>query len=146
MFAGLTFLCISGWLGWWTWVKLARWPRTDAMLVSKNISDVGARLVFRYYASGHRVTAVGFVWGPPASVRSALEAWTPGTTQRISYDPLNPSELEPIHGYKWGTWGGSIANALFSALFWVGGLFVYRGSYDNSGGSPDIEQSMLSKG
>lgn len=145
MLAGLIFLCISGWLGWWTWVKLARWPRVDATLVSKNISDVGARLVFSYYAGGYRITGVGFVWGPSASVRSALESWAPGTTQRISYDPADPSEVEPIHGYIWGTWGGSIAPAMFSALFWVGGVFAYRGSYDNSGDSPNVEQSVLSK-
>jgi hypothetical protein len=141
IFAGLVFLCMGGWLCWGTWVKLVRWPQVDATLVSKDVSEVGARLVFHYYASGHRVTGVGFVWGSPASVGSALESWVRGTTHRISYDPKEPSELEPMHDYAWGRWGGPVGSALLGAVFLFGGVFVYRGSYGNSDASPHPEES-----
>ena len=51
--------------------------------VSKDISMVGARLVFRYQSRGQQITGVGFRWGSEEGVRAVLESYQPGTIQKI---------------------------------------------------------------
>ncbi len=126
IFAGLVMLFLSGWLARLEWIKVAKWPRTDAVLVSKDVSEVGARLVFRYQFYRRRVTGTGFVWGPRQRVESDLASWSPGTTQQIGYDPENPAEVEPMHGDISMRFYVPVAAALIGAFFLCAGTAVYR--------------------
>lgn len=129
VFAGLFLLSLAGWLAWGQWVSVAKWPRTNAVLVSKGISSVGARLVFKYDIGGRRITGLGFRWGSDNAVRNDLRTYEPGTIQRISYDPDDPSQVETILGYSWDLFRAPIAAAAFGVLFVAGGAVVYRWSY-----------------
>jgi len=127
---GLALLGLAGWMAWGQWVKVARWPRTNAILISKDISSVGARLVFRYEAKAQRFTGVGFRFGSEKSVRKALAAYEPGTIQKIAYDPEDPTQVETMLSDSWKLFMGSIYASVFGIVFLVGGVIVYRWSYD----------------
>jgi hypothetical protein len=129
VFVGLVLFGLAGWFAWSQWVKVARWPRANAILMSKEISSVGARLVFQYEAKGQRFTGLGFRFGSEETVRNALEAYDPGTIQKISYDPEDPTQVETILSYSWELFIGSISAAVFGIFFVVGGVAVYRWSY-----------------
>jgi Protein of unknown function (DUF3592) len=129
MLIGLTVLGLSGWLAWVHWVSVARWPQTNAVLVSKDISTVGARLVFRYAVYGRTLTGVGFCWGSEASVRTALESYSPGTIHRIAYDPADPRQVEANLHYNWALFGGPISFAVFAAVVIGGGVLLYRSGW-----------------
>lgn len=82
------------------WVRMTRWPHVNAVLISKDISRGGARMMFQYEVGGYRVTGVGFRWGDANMVRAALESYEPGTVQRISYDPEDPRRVETVLSYS----------------------------------------------
>jgi Protein of unknown function (DUF3592) len=128
MIAGLVFIAFGCWLAWLQWVKLSRWPQTDAVLISKEISEVGARLVLRYEVNGQRFTSIGFRFGSEQTVRNRMASIKPGTTQKISYDPTDPSVVEPILGSAWESFMGPLSSCVFGALFIAGGVIVYRWS------------------
>jgi len=121
---------MAGWLAWGEWITVAHWPRTNAILISKDISSVGARLVFQYEVDGRRFTGRAFRFGSEKTVRNDLEAYEPGTIQKISYDPEDPSQVETILSYSWELFKGSISAAVFGIFFVIGGVVVYRWSYD----------------
>jgi len=127
---GVVLLGLAGWLAWGQWVKVARWPRANAILISKDISSVGARLVFQYEAKGQMFTGLAFRFGSEKAVRNTLEAYEPGTVQKISYDPEDPTQVETILRYSLELFMGSIAAAVFGILFVAGGVVVYRWSYE----------------
>jgi hypothetical protein len=126
---GLAGLGMGGWLAHSQWARVARWPRTDALLISKDISKAGARLVFQYEAAGRQSTGVGFRWGSEKTVRAALESYQPGTVQKISYDPENPGSVETILSYSWELFFAPISATVISVLLIAGGVVVYRWSY-----------------
>lgn len=121
--AGLSLVGISCWLAWNGWVRISRWPQTNALLVSKDLSKVGARLVFRYQVYGRALTGVGFRWGSETSVRSAMQSYTPGTIHRIAYNPEDPFEIEPTLQYNWSPIEFGV---LMACLFVGGGAVFYR--------------------
>jgi hypothetical protein len=124
--SGMILLGVSSWLAWDEWISVARWPRANAVLISKDISNVGARLVFQYEIGGLRVTGVGFRWGSKLTMRNALESYEPGTVQTISYDPQDPGEVEPILGDSWGLFKAPAVLAAFSILLIAAGIGDYR--------------------
>jgi hypothetical protein len=87
---------------------VAKWPRTNAVLIHKDISSVGGRLVFEYEVRGQRFTGVGFCWGTESLVQYALTTHGVGTTHEISYDPEDPSQIEPIQIPGWARLMGPI--------------------------------------
>jgi hypothetical protein len=137
---GLIFFLLSGWMAWKAWRSVARWPQTNAVLVSKHISRAGARLMFRYPVYGRTLTGVGFRWGSEASVEHALESYIPGTVHRIAYNPLHPSEVEPSLQFDYLV-QGPIAASLFAALFIIGGWAVFRWSKPHGETSRDGQES-----
>lgn len=122
---GLSALGLASWLVRDGWIRVARWPRTNATLMSKEISAAGARLVFQYEAGGRRFTGIALRWGSERTVRAALEAYLPGTVQRISYNPKNPGEVETVLSYTWELFRAPFAAAFLGAIFVVGGMVVY---------------------
>jgi hypothetical protein len=129
VFVGLVLFGLAARLAWGQWVRVARWPRTDAILMSKDISSVGARLVFQYEANGQRFTGLGFRFGSEKTVRNTLEAYEPGTVQKISYDPEDPTQVETNLSYSWELFLGPVSAAVFGVFSVVGGVAVYRWSY-----------------
>ena len=128
IFVGVTVFGISCWLACGAWARVAHWPRTNAILVRKEISWVGARLTFDYEAEGHRLTGVAFRWGSERTVRSALESYEPGTAHRISYDPDDPAQVETILTYNWALFKAPVSGIVISLLLIFGGAMVYRWS------------------
>ncbi len=110
------------------WIRVAEWPRTNGTLISKDISRVGARLIFHYYAGGRRFTGLAFRFGSEKSVRAALEFYEPGTSQMISYNPKDPGEVETILSYSWEQFKGPVVFATFGVFLMFGGVSVYRWS------------------
>jgi hypothetical protein len=123
---GLTILGLSSWLAWVHWVIVPRWPQTNAVLLRKDISTAGARLVFRYPVYGLTLPGVGFRWGAEASVRTALESYTPGTIHRIAYNPEDPRQVETNLQYNWALFSGPICFAVFAAVVIGSGMLLYR--------------------
>jgi len=126
-------------MAWRAWYRVARWPRANAVLVSKDISSVGARLEFRYTVRGETSTAVGFRWGSEASVQHDLELYTPGTVHEIAFNPQEPSEIEPNLRYDYSLFGGAIGALVGAALFIIGGWGVLRRSKDDYTDAPTGE-------
>lgn len=116
---------IGCWLTWDAWSRVARWQRVDATLVHKEISTVGARLVFRYEAEGHRFTGVAFRWVAPNAVRAVLADYELGTVHRVSYNPRDPSEVGTILTYNWELFRASVVVVLLGSLLTFGGGRVY---------------------
>lgn len=111
------------------WIRVAQWPRTNATLIRKDVSIAGARLAFDYQAGGRRFTGSEFRFGSEKSVAAALESYRPGTSQRISYNPVDPGELETILSYSWELFEAPVASGIFGLLLNFGGVGVYRWSY-----------------
>jgi hypothetical protein len=132
---GLAWLGVTSWAAWEQWVRVSQWPRANAILMSKTFSSAGARLVFHYEAEGRRFTGAGFRWGQERTMRPALESYSPGTTQKIGYDPHDPSQVETIIGYNWGLFKGSIVFAAPGLLLIAVGFAFYRRSYASWGAS-----------
>jgi len=133
---GLGFLGLSCWLAYGQWAKVAAWPRTSATLISKDISSAGARLVFQYEAGGRIFTGSDVRFGSEKSVRTALKSYEPGASERISYNPEDPGEVETILSYSWELFEGPISSGVFGVLFIFGGVGVYRWSYGTPVESP----------
>jgi hypothetical protein len=125
---GLFALGLSCWLAYGEWIRVAKWPRTNATLVSKDISTVGARLVFYYEVGGRRISGLGFRWGSEKTVRTVLESYQPGTIQRVGYNPDDPSEVETILSYSWELFRPSSFGAGLGVFLIFGGIVVYRWS------------------
>ena len=102
-------LVISGWMAWNAWYHVARRPRANAELVSKDIWLVGERLEFRYTVRGETSTAVGFRWGSEASVQHDLESYTPGIVHEVAFNPQDPSGIEPNLRYDYLFQSASVA-------------------------------------
>ncbi len=125
---GLIVLGVSCWLAWGQWITVSHWPRANAVLVSKDISSGGARLVFQYAVRGRQFTGHEFRWGPESAVRPALESYRPGTTQEISYDPEHPEDVQTILSYDWEGFKGPLVAAFLGLLLIAGGVSVFRWS------------------
>ena len=123
---GLFFLSVSGWLAREQWTRVAQWPRVNAVLISKDISHVGARLIFQYEVRGQRLTGLGFRFGSEKNVRAALNSYKPGTLHLISYNPDDPGQIETVIGYNWELFRASICGATCGLIFVAGGAIVYR--------------------
>lgn len=126
---GFGVLALVGWLTGSRWIAIAKWPRTTAVLVHKDISSVGGRLVFEYEAKGLRFTGIGFCWGDEHLVRYALKKYEVGAIQTIGYDPEDSNQVEPTQIPVWARLMGPISGLMLSILFIVGGTVVYRWSY-----------------
>jgi hypothetical protein len=125
LIVGLAGLSIGCWLAWDQWSRVAHWPRVDAILVRKEISTVGARLIFQYEAEGRRFRGLAFRWGSENVVRAALEGYEPGTVHRISYDPHDPSKVETILTYNWELFSAPVILIVLGFLLIFGGVVVY---------------------
>ena len=137
MLVGLAGLGLSGWLAHLQWIKVAQWPRANATLISDDISGIGdhisalgGHLIFRYDADGRQVTGAELRWGSEKKMRATLEAYRPGTTHQISYNPADLGEVNTILTYGWDLFSTPVIAAVFSLLLIFGGLVVYRWSYD----------------
>jgi hypothetical protein len=86
-------------------------------------------LVFRYEVGGRRFTGVGFRWGSEESVRAALASYELGTSQRVSYNPEDPGEVETILSYSWELVRAPAFFWIFGGFLILGGVVVYRWSY-----------------
>jgi|SRR5579871_5988965 len=111
---GVAMVSLGVWLGWKQWIKVAQWPRTNAVLVTKDISTVGARLIFRYDVGGRQFTGTGFRWGRASALESALRRYEPGTIQTISYDPEDPADVETNLSFGWDLFLGGV----FGSRIW----------------------------
>ncbi len=125
LLVGTAGLSIGCWLAWDQWSRVAQWPRVDAILVRKEISTVGARLIFQYDAEGRRFTGLAFRWGSENAVRAALEGYEPGTVHRISYDPHDTSQVETILTYNWELFKAPVILIVLGLLLIFGGVTVY---------------------
>jgi hypothetical protein len=130
---GLMVLAMTGCLGWEQWTRVALWPRASAVLVRKDVSRSGARLVFRYEVMGRPVTGAGFRWGSEKAMRDDLASYLPGTEHTISYDPANPRHAEIIQSGTGELPRVLLALAACGVLFTVAGVVVYRWSYGHPG-------------
>jgi hypothetical protein len=128
MIAGLIFIGLGCWGAWGEWVTLSRWPRTDAVLISKEISEVSANLVFKYEAHGQLFTGTASRYGSEQNNRNHLASCKPGSTQQVSYDPNNPSDIELVLPFPWDLFMPPISACLIGVLFIAGGVIVYRWS------------------
>jgi hypothetical protein len=128
LLAGMTGLSLGSWQAWERWSSVAQWPRADAVLVRKEISTVGARLIFHYEAEGRRFTGLAFRWGSENMVRATLQEYEPGTVHRISYDPHDPSQVETILTYNWELFRAPVMFIVLNFLLIFGGVVVYRWS------------------
>jgi uncharacterized protein DUF3592 len=130
-------LGVLGMLTWSQWMKLVQWPRTNGVLIHKDISNVGGRLVFKYEVRGQRVTGVGFLFGNDRLVRYALANCQEGTVQKISYDPEDPSQVAPIQILCWARFIEPVSGLIVSFFFIIGGTIVYRWSCAGPSGGGD---------
>ncbi|HET7439066.1 MAG TPA: DUF3592 domain-containing protein, partial [Nitrospira sp.] len=119
-------ICICGWLGRQQWLMISRWPRVNATVLSKDISTVGARLMFTYQLRGRRQYGVGFRWGSKQEVQDSLQTYKPGSIQAISYDPQDPSQVNTYLTWSWMAFRGIAYFAAFGVLFVVGGRAVWK--------------------
>jgi hypothetical protein len=142
IFIGLGVLGVVGWLTWSQWIKVTKWPRTNAILIHKDISSVGGRLVFEYEVKGQQFTGVGFCWGTESLVQYALTTFGVGTIQEIGYDPEDLSQIEPIQIPGWARLMGPISGMMLCILFIVGGTGVYRWSYADPSIAGESEKPM----
>lgn len=92
---GLFLLTVGGYLTRAQWERVTQWPRTGAVLVSKDIATAGARLIFSFEVADKPVNGLVFRWRPKSFVRHSLSSWEPGTTQKISYNPENLPTSNP---------------------------------------------------
>ena len=125
---GLVALGAGGWSTWEQWIRIARWPRADAVVVWNEISNVSMRLVFQYEAGGQRFGAGEFRWVWQKSVRNEFESYQPGTIHEISYDPDNPEDVESFLSHKWELFRVPVFGMIFGWLLIVWGIVVYRDS------------------
>ena len=123
---GVVQICIGGWLAWEQWLMVSRWPRVQATVLSKQISEVGVRVEFSYEVDGRRQSGVGFRWGTKQEVESSLKAYEPGTIQVISYDPQDPGRVNIYLAYTWQAFRPSSVAAVLGVLFIVGGRTVWK--------------------
>lgn len=130
MLVGLVGLGLSGWLAHQQWIKVAQWPRANATLIGNDISGMGGRLVFRYNANRRQFTGSELRWGSEKKMRATLESYRPGTVHQISYDPSDPSEVNTILTHGWDSFSGPAIFAAFCLLLILGGIVVYRWSYE----------------
>ena len=126
---GLFLIGLGCWLAYGQWGKVAQWPRTNATLVSKDVFTAGTRLVFDYEVGGRGFTGSEVRLGSEKSLAVALESYKTGTSQRISYNPGDPSEVETILNYNWELFEAPVIAGIFGVLLIFGGLRVYRWSY-----------------
>lgn len=126
--AGVAGTSIACWAAWGQWSRVAQWPRADAILIRKELSPTGARLIFDYEVEGRHFTGQAFRWGSESAVGAALEAYEPGTVQRISYDPHDPAQVETTLTYNWELFRGSATGIVIGLLLILGGVMVYRWS------------------
>ncbi|MGA2185310.1 MAG: DUF3592 domain-containing protein [Bryobacteraceae bacterium] len=131
MAVGLVFLSIGCWMARDEWIRVAQWPRTYAILVSKHISPVGARMVFHYEVGGRRFTGLGFRFGSEKEVRTALESYEPGTMQRISYDPEDHGQVETNLTYNWNLFRPAVFSATVGAACLIVGILLFREARGN---------------
>ncbi len=124
---GLIFLVLGGYLTSIQWERVMRWPHTDAVLVSKDVSSYGARLVFSFHVAGQPVTAEGVRYGPKGLLRSSLSSYEPGSIHRINYNPENPADIEPNLDFVGLAWPPFSLLCLVT-LFLGGGARIYRWS------------------
>jgi hypothetical protein len=122
---GLAFLVLACWVTRDQWIRLTRWPHVNAVLISKDISRGGARMIFRYEVRGYQVTGLGFRWGDEKTVRAALESYEPGTVHRISYDPEDPRRVETVISYSWESVKSEVFGIALGALIIAGGVYNY---------------------
>lgn len=126
--AGAVVLSIGCWLAWQGWTRVAQWPRANAILVRKDISTVGARLVFDYEVDRRHFTGVAFRWGSESAVRAALESYKPGTVHKISYDPHDPAQVDTTLNYGWELFKAPVSGLVIGLALILGGAIVYRWS------------------
>lgn len=124
--AGLILFGLGCWLSWQQWVKVARWPRVNAVLVRKTFNNVGADLIFHYEVNSLQYFGHAFRFGSENRLRAALKSYEPGTYHVISYDPYNPLDIEAVEHSNWELFFAPILGLFFVA----GGVWVYRWSYE----------------
>lgn len=125
---GLVLVSFGAWSGLDEWIKLARWPRTNATLVTKEISGATARLVFRYDLRGRQLTGVAFYWGSQTMLRTSLESYEPETIHTIAYDPKDPRRVEMVPRFYGEALRLPIFEFLFGMAWAIAGVVVYRWS------------------
>jgi hypothetical protein len=111
---GFAALTVGVWISLEEWTAVAKWPRTQAVLVRKESLKTGARLTFRFKIGQQPITGIEYRWGGEDAIKK-LQSYTPGTIYTIRYDP-DGSEVSTILTYT----------IVFLALFLVNGGIVVR--------------------
>lgn len=120
---GLGVLGIGCMLGWDLWVKVTRWPSTNAVLVSRENLTGGANLVFRYQVGGRSYAGEAYRWGSDTAL------YEPGTVHQIKYDPDDPAEIQTVGSYNWELFRAPIPALVIGLVLIAGGAVVFRWSY-----------------
>ncbi len=121
---GVVFIGLGLWLGEFERFKITEWRRTTGVLVDKEFSGAGARLIFEYEVAGGRSSGRVDRWGQEAEMRAFLEPYRLGSSYGIGYNPEDPTQVDFHLGYNWDLFRVPIAIVIFGALFAAAGLVL----------------------
>jgi hypothetical protein len=123
---GLATLGVGTWVSLEEWIAVAKWPRTQAVLVREESLKTGARLTFRFKLGQQPITGIEYRWGGEEAIKK-LQSYTPGTTYTIRYDPDGP-DVSTILTYTWELFSAPITIISVALFLVIGGIVVRRWS------------------